>query len=601
MEGTEDHSGMSSRARLLKNTRLRTPSQRYHSLLATYLWPLWPRVLVMASLLAVSIGLQLLYPRVLQRFIDSVASVPVDELYLMGLFFVTTALSSQLVSLLAGYASADVGWRATNRLRSDLLQHILHLDMSFHNAHTPGELLERIDGDVSHLANFLSQFVVRIVGGGLLLFGVLTVVALDDWRLALMMGVFAAVFAVSHLKVQRIAVPFWHARAEARAGLSGFVGERLAAAREIHTCGGAAYVMRRFTEGVRRSFSTNFKAEIATDVGWSLSNILFGVGTAAALGLGAYLYGQGDVSLGGVYLVIHYLQMLRTPLNTIGSQIEDLQRARVSIERTRQLLERRSHLVDGGRRSMPDGALEVELANVAFAYQPSEPVLKGFSLRIEAGRVLGLLGKTGSGKTTLSRLLFRLYEAQSGEVRLAGADVRDYRIADLRRRIGMVTQDVQLFHGSVRDNVTLFDSSIEDDRLVESIRDVGLRDWLDALPEGLDSEVQSGGAGMSGGEAQLLAFARVHLKNPGLVILDEASSRLDPATERFLGDAMERLMAGRTSIVIAHRLSTVKRADAIAIIEEGELREYGEYSALAQDPTSILSRLLRSGLEDVLE
>lgn len=215
--------------------------------------------------------------------------------------------------------------------------------------------------------------------------------------------------------------------------------------------------------------------------------------------------------------------------------------------------------------------------------------------------MLGLLGRTGSGKTTLTRLLFRLYEAQSGEVRLDGVDVRDYRIADLRRRIGIVTQEVHLFQGSVRDNLALFDSEIEDDRLIESLRVVGLQTWLETLPDGLDTLVQSGGGRLSGGEAQLLAFARVYLKDPGLVILDEASSRLDLATERRLGEAMERLLEGRTGIVIAHRLSTVERVDEIAILEEGELREHGSYAALTQDPASRFSRLLSAGLGDELE
>jgi ATP-binding cassette subfamily B protein len=175
-------------------------SPHYRALLGTYLRPLWPRVLVMASLLLTSIGLQLLYPRLLQRFIDHLVSgAPVDGLYRMGLVFLVAALTSQMVSVLAGYASGDVGWRATNRLRSDLLDHVLHLYMSFHTTYTPGELIQRIDGDVSHLANFLSRFAGRIAGGVLLLIGVLTVVSLDDWRLGLMMGAFAAVYALSHI------------------------------------------------------------------------------------------------------------------------------------------------------------------------------------------------------------------------------------------------------------------------------------------------------------------------------------------------------------------------------------------------------------------
>jgi ABC-type multidrug transport system fused ATPase/permease subunit len=227
-------------------------------------------------------------------------------------------------------------------------------------------------------------------------------------------------------------------------------------------------------------------------------------------------------------------------------------------------------------------------------------VLHDISFRIAAGRTLGILGRTGSGKTTLTRLLFRLYDVTGGAIRLGGIDIRDVRLDSLRRQVGMVTLEVQLFHATVRENLTFFDASISDERILQVLEELELLPWYQALPDGLDTVLAAGGGGLSAGEAQVLAFTRVFLRDPGLVILDEASSRLDPATERLIERAVDRLLADRTGIIIAHRLATVLRADDILILEDGRIREYGEREALRGDPQSRFAELLRTGMEEVL-
>jgi ATP-binding cassette subfamily B protein len=227
-------------------------------------------------------------------------------------------------------------------------------------------------------------------------------------------------------------------------------------------------------------------------------------------------------------------------------------------------------------------------------------VLQGLSFALEPGKVLGLLGRTGSGKTTMARLIFRLHDAESGVVRLGGVDVRDAMLGELRERVALVTQDVQLFQATVRDNITFFDAKIPDGRIREVIEALELADWYNALPGGLDTKLETGGRSLSAGEAQLLAFTRVFLRNPGLVILDEASSRLDPATEHLVERAIDRLLADRTAIVIAHRLGTVDRADDIMILDEGRATEHGNRLELLADPTSRFSELQKTGLEGLL-
>jgi ATP-binding cassette subfamily B protein len=345
------------------------------------------------------------------------------------------------------------------------------------------------------------------------------------------------------------------------------------------------------------------------------------LGTGGAFALSALLWKRGGITLGTVYLIFNYTELVRRPLEQIRTQLQDVQKAGGSIVRIRGLLGTESTIKDGPggpcgeppadgtsgpaaprRRSLfPAGALGVEFAGLSFRYEDDEePVLRDVCFRLGPGKVLGLLGRTGSGKTTLARLLFRLYDPTSGDLRLGGIPVREARLADLRGRVGMVTQDVQLFHASVRDNLTFFNPAIRDDDIFTVLVDLGLGGWYRSLPSGLDTELGSGNGGLSAGEAQLLAFARLFLADPGLVILDEASSRLDPATEHLVERAVGNILAGRTGIIIAHRLGTVERADDILILEDGRVLEHGDRRRLAQDPNSRFHQLLRTGLEDLL-
>ena len=233
-------------------------------------------------------------------------------------------------------------------------------------------------------------------------------------------------------------------------------------------------------------------------------------------------------------------------------------------------------------------------------------MLHDVTFELEAGKILGLLGRTGSGKTTLTRLLFRLYDVDAGGITLDGIDLRQVSLADVRQHIGLVTQEVQLFAATVRDNLTLFrrydrtKPPIPDAEIEAALHTLGLGDWLASLPNGLDTELKTGGQGLSAGQAQLLAFTRVFLRNPQLVILDEASSRLDPATEQLLERAIDTLLDGRTAIIIAHRLRTVQRADEILILENGRIQEIGPRLELLNNPNSRFAQLLQTGMEEML-
>ncbi|HEX7021221.1 MAG TPA: ABC transporter ATP-binding protein, partial [Trueperaceae bacterium] len=579
----------------MKRSTTATPIRRYAHLLGRYLRPQWKKATLMALLILAGTGLQLLVPQIIAGFIDTArAGGALSVLVRAALFYLMAALANQLFSAGATYAGADVGWTATNAMRADLALHCLKLDMAFHTARTPGELIERIDGDITALSNFFSQFAVRVIGSALLLVGILVVMWFEYWPLGLGLTVFSiAVFVALNLS-REVAVPATKDEREASARLFGFIEERLAGIDDIRANGGGPYVMNRLAGVMRDFFFKGRKAWMRRSTVWLLSYGLFTLGDLMTLGVAVTLFGQGAVTLGAAYMFFQYMLMLEAPIEQITQQMQELQRAGASIGRIDELFGLESGLTPGAGRLLPEGPLAVQFDSVGFAYE-DHAVLSDISFELAPATVLGLLGRTGSGKTTLTRLLFRLYEVGSGAIRLGGVDLRDLPAGELHRHVGMVTQEVQLFRASVRDNLTFFDPGIPDERILEVLCELGLDVWLSSLPQGLDSELHAGGGGLSAGEAQLLAFARVFLKDPGLVIMDEPSSRLDPATEALLERAVSRLLVGRTAIIIAHRLGTVRRADEIMVMEAGRILEHGPREALAADPASRFHRLLRAG------
>ena len=557
-----------------------------------YLTAHWPKVALLAISLFSGIFLQLYAPQIVRTFIDAAASgAAVAELVRLALAFLAVALVNQLLAALSTYLSADVGWSATNALRTDLFRHALSLDMAYHKERTPGELIERIDGDATHLSNFFSQFVVRVAGSLLLVVGILGLLWWEDWRVGLALTVYVVVVTALLHKRRGVAVPATQMEREANAQLYGFIEERLAGIDDIRASGAGRYVMHRFLKVQRDWFHKTVRAWRLRVGIWLLMMSLSIVGHVLALGLGVGLFLSGAITLGTVYLIYNYMNLLEDPLDELSRQLQEFQRAAAGFRRVRELLAERPRIV-GGSRALGPGAPAVEFENVSFAYDGDHYVLKGISFRLEAGESLGLLGRTGGGKTTLIRLLYRFYDPSVGRILVDGVDLREFDLKSYRARIGLVTQEVQLFEGTVRDNLTFFDPSITDERLYETFAKLGLESWLASLPAGLDTPLTAGGSGLSAGESQLLAFARVFLQDPGVVILDEPSARLDPATEALLTRAIERLLKGRTAIVIAHRLATVQRLDKIMVLSQGRIAEFGDRRALAADPSSLYSAML---------
>ncbi len=585
----------------------------YYHLLADHIRPQRGRFFLLACMLFGSIGLRIFAPQIMRRFIDSaLAGEALQTLTWTALAFISIALIQQVVHIGVTWLGENVSWTATNALRAELAEHALHLDMKFHNDHTPGELIERIDGDVTELATFFSQFALNLIANGLLLIGILIALFIEDWRAGLAFTVYSFLTIFILGKVKDIAVPHQKARREAEAQYFGFIEEQLNGTEDIRSSGAVGFSIRELFRHQGEILTHNRRAHFKRWIIENAMGLALTLGTLLAVTSGYWLFTVGVITIGTVYLFVHYIALLEEPFWAMTHEIESFQTIGACVER---LTEFKALKREVRNASSPQGEagkkfeshpIRLTFENVTFSYITPEggngddSVLSRLSFDLRPGSVLGLLGRTGSGKTTIGRLIFRLYDVNDGCIKVNDVNIKDLQLDSLRRNIAIVTQDVQLFKASIRENLTFFDRTISDEKILATLQELELGDWYRALPNGLDTELETGSRSLSAGEAQLLAFARVFLKNPGLVILDEASSRLDPATEVKLEHAIDKLLKDRTAIIIAHRLDTVQRADDILILERANVLEYGNRKELAEDPSSRFAQLLQTGMEEVL-
>lgn len=578
-----------------------SPSHRVNwRLLVRYLQPLRWQIVILAAILAATIAMQLATPFVASLFIDQATTgAGMDVLIRLALITIVLAMLAQAVAVAETWVAERISWSATNALREDLAAHLLHLDASFHHAHTPGELIERVDGDVGALARVFSRFAVNVVGNALLMLAILVLLWAVDWRIGLGVAVFVLLALAAILRLRATSTHFSATERQAEAEIYGFLGEYLMGLEDVRSSDARAFVLRRWAELMRSWKSARIQAQMRGYAMIASSQGFFGLALAFALALSAVLLRNGAITLGAVFLVFRYTDMLRAPTSQIRNELQDLQQAGASLGRIEALLSTQSRLVDGPGDALPPQSLGLAFDQVWFGYDPDAPVLRGVSFHLPAQRVLGIVGRTGSGKSTLSRLIPRFYDPDGGAVRLGGIDLRTVSLAAVRSRIGVVTQESHLFSATVRDNLTIFDDSVPDERLADILSELGLADWLSSLPHGLDTLLGPGGQGLSAGQTQALACARLLLRDPDVVILDEPSSKLDPATERLVHGAFARLLAGRTGVVVAHRLSTFDFADDILVLEHGRVLEHGPRLALTSDPTSHYAGLLRLAAGEV--
>jgi len=506
---------------------------------------------------------------------------------------VVVLLASVLLRLaLQGVQSFNiqaVGQRLTARIRQDLFAHAINLSVRFHDRMPVGKLLTRLTSDVDALAEVFGSGAVGVLGDLVSLSVIAVTMLLVEWRLGLLLLAAQIPVTLVILWLQRRYRKANYRVREELSQLNADFQENLQGLEVVQMFRREAVNGQRFNAtgmAYRRAVNGTifFDSSISAFIEW----VALGA-VAVVLSLGGWMVTSGSMGLGTLTTFILYSQRLFDPLRQLAERFTQIQGGLTAVERIGELLEEPIEIVDhadpvNSKRGVQNATAggvrgEVVFENVSFAYRPDEPILRNLNFRIAAGEHVALVGPTGSGKSTVIRLLCRLYEPQEGRILLDGQDIRTLPIQELRQQLGVVLQDTFLFSGTVGDNLRL-DVPIDDRRLRGVCRDLGLDPLLARLPDGLDTTLRERGGNLSSGERQLLAVARVAIRNPTVLVMDEATAFMDPSTEATLQRDLDRLLVKRTAVVIAHRLATVEAADRIFVLRRGQLIEQGTHQEL---------------------
>ena len=515
--------------------------------------------------------------------LDSTVAIRLIIIMLLGSVLVRLALQG-----VQSFNIQAVGQRLTARIRKDLFAHAMSLSLRFHDRMPVGKLLTRLTSDVDALAEVFGSGAVGVLGDLVSLLVIAVSMLLIEWRLGLLLLVTQVPVTIVIVWLQRRYRKANYRVREELSQLNADFQENLQGLEVVQMFRREAVNGDRFQRtGLAYRSAVNgtifFDSSISAFLEWvSLGAV------ALVLALGGWMVTAGAMGLGTLTTFILYSQRLFDPLRQMAERFTQIQGGLTAVERIGELLEEPLEIVDHGatvgsavlqKASASQARGEVIFEGVDFAYRKDEPILRNLSFRIAPGEHVALVGPTGSGKTTVIRLLCRLYEPQRGRILLDGQDIRTLPLQELRRQLGVVLQDTFLFSGTVADNLRL-DQPLADQKLQEVCRDLGLDPLLGRLPEGLETELRERGGNLSSGERQLLAVARVAIRNPTVLVMDEATAFMDPSTEATLQRDLDRLLNRRTAVVIAHRLATVEAADRILVLRRGSLIEQGTHLQL---------------------
>ena len=478
------------------------------------------------------------------------------------------------------YLSGWLGQNIIKNIRVKLFSHMQSFKLKFFDKTPIGRVVTRNVSDIETIADIFGQGVAAIIGDILLLFGIVFLMFLLNWKLTLIsLSTLPLLLLTTYVFKEKVKVSFNEVR-DAVANLNSYVQEHIVGMKVVQIFGNEKKEYQKFVEVNDTHLKANLKAVLYYSIYFPVMELFTSIGLGLLIWYGSGEIFSEQVSIGVLIAFIMYLQLFFRPIRSIADRFNTIQMGVVSSTRIFNLLDSYDTIKSNEKIITSDIFGSVEFKNVWFAYNDDDYVLKNINFKIEAGESIAFVGSTGSGKSSIINLLNRFYEFNKGKILIDDEDIRDYNISHLRENIGYVSQDVFLFSDTIANNITLFNDSISEDKIWDAIKSVGAENFINKLPGQIQYNVKERGASLSVGQRQLISCIRIMLYDPKIILLDEATSSVDTETEEMIQHAISKILYGRTSIVVAHRLSTIEQVDKIVVIEDGEIKEIGAHEKL---------------------
>jgi len=539
-------------------------------------------VFISAAVLAIVLApLSTLRPYLIKVMVDDyIFKYDISGMTMVAMIIIGVLIVEVILRYFFIYSTNWLGQSVIRDLRVKVYKHIISLKLSYFDTTPIGTSTTRTINDIETINTVFSQGAITIIADILTLFAVFTIMMYTSWKLTLVcLTVMPLLIIAGYIFKEKVKAAYQVVRTQIST-MNAFLQERISGMRIVQIFNSEKREMDKFKEINREYTQANLNSILYYAIFFPVVDII----SAAALGLmiwwGAGHALIGEVTPGTLIAFPIYLNMMFRPIRMLADRFNTLQMGLVASERVFNTLDSRQQIENKGTKVAKDLNGEVVFDEVTFAYIPDNDILKNLSFRIEPGETLAIVGSTGSGKTTIINILNRFYEVRKGKILVDGIDIRDYELQDYRSRIAVVLQDVFLFSGSVFENITLRDERITREQVIESAKMIGAHEFIEKLPGAYDYEVMERGATLSMGQRQLISFVRALVFDPDILILDEATSSIDPETESVIQYAIEKLIAKRTSIIIAHRLSTIRHANNIMVLDKGEISEFGSHEEL---------------------